>query len=126
MSRKLLFAAVIGAGMTLGSALVPTSLAAQDLAVSSGAPSLAADTTVAQVSNRATPVAAGVTRPSPVASADAVTLAAPNVGLGKNLALIGVGAAAIVLGAAVGDTPGTLMIVGGAAVGLYGLYHLLK
>ncbi|MES2523573.1 MAG: hypothetical protein V4617_12790 [Gemmatimonadota bacterium] len=43
-----------------------------------------------------------------------------------NTALMIVGAAAIVLGAAVGDEAGTVLIIGGAGVGLYGLYRLLN
>ncbi len=43
-----------------------------------------------------------------------------------NTTLILVGAAAIIIGAAVGDDAGTILIVGGAGVGLYGLYRLLN
>jgi hypothetical protein len=43
-----------------------------------------------------------------------------------NTALMVVGAAAIVVGAAVGDEAGAVLIVGGAAVGLLGLYRLLN
>jgi hypothetical protein len=37
-----------------------------------------------------------------------------------------VGGAAFVAGAIIGDTAGTLFMVGGAAVGLYGLYQYLQ
>jgi hypothetical protein len=43
-----------------------------------------------------------------------------------NTALMIVGAAAIVLGAAVGDEAGTVLIISGAGIGLYGLYRLLN
>lgn len=49
-----------------------------------------------------------------------------NSGTRTNTALMIVGAAAIVLGAAVGDEAGTVLIIGGAGVGLYGLYRLLN
>ena len=43
-----------------------------------------------------------------------------------NTTLILVGAAAIIIGAAVGDDAGTILIVGGAGIGLFGLYRLLN
>ena len=43
-----------------------------------------------------------------------------------NTALMIVGAAAVILGAAVGDDAGTVLIIGGAGVGLYGLYRFLN
>ena len=49
-----------------------------------------------------------------------------NSGTRTNTALMIVGAAAIVLGAAVGDEAGTVLIIGGAGIGLYGLYRLLN
>ena len=41
------------------------------------------------------------------------------------VALMIVGGAALVVGAVIGDDPGTLVMLGGAAVGLYGLYLFL-
>jgi hypothetical protein len=43
-----------------------------------------------------------------------------------NTALMVVGAAAVVLGAAVGDEAGTVLIIGGAGIGLFGLYRMLN
>ena len=43
-----------------------------------------------------------------------------------NTTLILVGAAAVIIGAAVGDDAGTILIVGGAGIGLFGLYRLLN
>jgi hypothetical protein len=37
-----------------------------------------------------------------------------------------VGAAALLVGAIVGDDPGTIIMVGGAAIGLYGLWLFLQ
>lgn len=45
---------------------------------------------------------------------------------GKPAALMIVGGAAVVLGAVIGDTPGTLFMVGGAVAFLYGLYLYLQ
>ena len=41
-------------------------------------------------------------------------------------ALMIVGGAALIGGAIIGGTPGTIVMIGGAAVGLYGLYHYLQ
>jgi hypothetical protein len=45
---------------------------------------------------------------------------------GKPAALMIVGGAAVVLGAVIGDAPGTLFMIGGAAAFLYGLYLYLQ
>ena len=37
-----------------------------------------------------------------------------------------VGGAAIIVGAIIGDDPGTVIMVGGAIIGLYGLYQYLQ
>lgn len=56
-----------------------------------------------------------------------VVKAAPaNANLGQARALMIVGAAALVAGAIIGDDPGTIIMVGGAVVGLYGLYQYLQ
>ena len=41
------------------------------------------------------------------------------------VALMAVGGAALVIGAVIGDDAGTLVMLGGAVVGLYGLYLFL-
>ena len=46
--------------------------------------------------------------------------------MGKPVAMMIVGAAAFVAGALIGDAPGTLMMIGGAVIGLIGLYEYLK
>lgn len=45
---------------------------------------------------------------------------------GKPVALMIVGGAAILVGAVIGDAPGTLFMVGGAVALLYGLYLYLQ
>jgi hypothetical protein len=45
---------------------------------------------------------------------------------GKPVALMIVGGAAIVLGAVIGDAPGTLFMIGGAVALLVGLYQYLQ
>ena len=58
----------------------------------------------------------------------ATTQAPPrgSAGLGQNEALMIVGGAAILVGAIVGDTAGDFFMIGGAVVGLYGLYKYLQ
>ena len=43
----------------------------------------------------------------------------------NSVALMAVGGAALVIGAVIGDDAGTLVMLGGAVVGLYGLYLFL-
>ena len=62
------------------------------------------------------------------ANIPAATSAAPrgNAGLGQNEALMIVGGAAILVGAIVGGDAGDFFMIGGAIVGLYGLYKYLQ
>jgi hypothetical protein len=45
---------------------------------------------------------------------------------GQDVALMVVGVGAMVVGALVGDTAGTIILIGGAAMALWGLYHYLE
>lgn len=47
-------------------------------------------------------------------------------GLGQSRAMMIVGGAALIVGAVIGHTPGTLIMVGGAVIGLVGLYQYLQ
>ena len=49
-----------------------------------------------------------------------------HIGAGKNVALMVVGGAALIIGAVIGGTAGVLIAVAGAAVGLYGLYNFVQ
>ena len=62
------------------------------------------------------------------ASLPAATSAAPrgNAGLGQSEAMMIVGGAAIIVGAIVGGNAGDVFMIGGAIVGLYGLYKYLQ
>lgn len=44
----------------------------------------------------------------------------------QNKAMLVVGAAGLIVGAIIGDTAGTLIMVGGAVIGLFGLYKYLE
>ena len=48
------------------------------------------------------------------------------VKIGSDLALVGVGAAAVVVGLLVGGDSGTVIAVGGGVIGLIGLYRYLR
>ena len=45
---------------------------------------------------------------------------------GQDVALMAVGVGAMIAGALIGDTAGTIILIGGAAVALFGLYHYLE
>lgn len=45
---------------------------------------------------------------------------------GSNLALMGVGVTALILGLVIGDDAGTVIAIGGGAIGLVGLYRYLR
>jgi hypothetical protein len=45
---------------------------------------------------------------------------------GQDVALMVVGVGAMIAGALVGDTAGTIIIIGGAGMALFGLYHYLE
>ena len=69
-------------------------------------------------------LAAGVRISRPASTV--APMAASGAGLSQSQALMIVGGAAILVGAIVGDTAGTVFMVGGAVVGLYGLYKYLQ
>ncbi|MDP1859916.1 MAG: hypothetical protein Q8K82_14680 [Gemmatimonadaceae bacterium] len=50
----------------------------------------------------------------------------PTVGMGSNLAMMGVGAAALVVGLMVGGNGGPILALGGGVIGLVGLYRFLR
>ena len=45
---------------------------------------------------------------------------------GQDVALMVVGVGAMIVGAIIGETAGTIIIIGGAAMALFGLYHYLE
>ena len=45
---------------------------------------------------------------------------------GQDVAMMAVGVGAMIVGALVGDTAGTIIIIAGAGVALFGLYHYLE
>lgn len=55
-----------------------------------------------------------------------VTAAPIRRGAGQDVALMIVGVGAMIAGALIGDTAGTIIIIGGAGMALFGLYHYLE
>jgi hypothetical protein len=47
-------------------------------------------------------------------------------GFGQSEILMIVGGATFLVGAVIGDDAGTIIMIGGAAIGLYGLYRFLQ
>lgn len=74
--------------------------------------------------------ASSIDRPSDAVrratAAATVPMAAERANLGAPKAMMAVGAAAIVVGAVIGNDVGTVIMVGGAVVGLYGLWKYLQ
>ena len=54
------------------------------------------------------------------------TVAPIHRGAGQDVAFMAVGVGAMIVGALVGDTAGTIILIGGAGMALYGLYHYLE
>lgn len=55
-----------------------------------------------------------------------VTAAPVRRGAGQDVALMVVGVGAMIAGALIGDTAGTIIIIGGAGMALFGLYNYLE
>lgn len=71
--------------------------------------------------------AIGIQRaPANVATASSLSKAPRRSAAQHNVALVVVGAGAMVAGSFIDGTAGTMFMVGGAIIGLYGLFHLLQ
>lgn len=106
-------------------------VAAAALGVSSPAALVLAQApAISQSQNRAGPtVSASQVGIRPAAAATKSPAPAPaeaRLGAGRNVALMVVGGAALIIGAVIGGTAGVLIAVAGAAVGLYGLYNFVQ
>lgn len=114
--------------LLITAALLPSSVRAQRIAANDSLRMavLAAPIAMAHTSNRVVPV--GISR---LARADNSGLVQTqdqgrHLGVGQNLALMGVGGAAVVIGLLVGGNSGTAIAVGGGALGLVGFYRYLR
>ena len=111
-------AATSEASMTSSALITPNAVEASNRATNSPAASAGPTNAASAVGIRA-PVAAR-------SNAGAAVAADPHLGAGQNVALMVVGGAALIIGAAIGDTAGVLLAVGGAIVFLYGLYNFIQ
>jgi len=67
------------------------------------------------------PVVEGLPGAAPVQSSGSA-----HVGAGSNVAMMGVGAAGIVVGSMIGGPGGTMIAIGGGVIGLIGLFRYLR
>ena len=127
---------VILATLFIGAALLPSSLRAQRSAAtdSLNTAHLSAAAALGPVALADAPAAArrvaavGITRRMHVnpLKLDPPQGRSGNVGVGPNLALMGTGAAGVVIGLLVGGDGGAAIAVGGGILGLVGFYRYLR
>jgi hypothetical protein len=67
-----------------------------------------------------------VSEPKVDASTKATTAPIVRRHQGNDVALMAVGVGAMIAGALIGETAGTIIIIAGAAMALFGLYHYLE
>jgi hypothetical protein len=101
--------------------LVPTLAAAQDSTGAGNSPSVKAATVGPTIEG-----SVAAFRVANVSSDSASMLLQQRQSMGRPVALMIVGGAAILIGAVIGDAPGTLFMIGGAVALLYGLYEYTK
>lgn len=127
--RLALVALVLAAAAPLGAQEISPAAAAVAPTSSSISLMALAPTTSAPVANVAssgpTFDAARAGLQAPLATGAAAP-GATRIGLGQARAMMIVGGAAILAGAIIGDTPGAFIMVGGAVIGLVGLYEYLQ
>ncbi|MGK2962073.1 MAG: hypothetical protein ACSLFK_07995 [Gemmatimonadaceae bacterium] len=120
MKRKLVTLAAIAAlGM-----VAPVSFAAAQAPVQAPVQAPAPAYSATQAGPTVSNAAVGIQRTSTANAAAPMQEA--RLGAGRNVALMVVGGAALIIGAAIGGTAGILIAVTGAAVGLYGLYNFIQ
>lgn len=130
---------MICAALLLGVAMMPATTYAQaDAAAAASAPDTVARAASLDGTTPApAPVAANAPRSGPRVAPAALIASHvtnpfdapprdPGENVGPNLALMGVGAAAVVVGLLIGGDGGHAVAVGGAVIGLIGLYRYMR
>jgi hypothetical protein len=120
-SRHALHAALV-AGLVLGAAARPAN--AQALAPRTPPADVAAPKR--PVTGPTLDAASVAVRPAETKELKLNAAAAPRRGYGQPVALMVVGGAAVLTGLIIGEDVGTVIAVGGAVMGLYGLYEYLQ
>lgn len=103
---------------------VPATARAQDVLTAPGSAPVPA-----QVAGPTVAAAAVAVQALPAATADASAEAAAmqsRMGLGQSRALMFVGLATFIAGAVIGNEAGTIIMIAGAGIGLWGLYQYLQ
>ena len=141
MSSTLARSSAILAVLFAGALVLPSSLSAQGSGTSDSAARRTAmaatrasvavsDTTPLRLVGAGPRIApAGITRleqPGLLGPAEPRRDESAHMGGGSNLALMGTGAAAVVAGLMIGGSGGSAVAVGGAALGLWGLYRYIR
>ncbi|HYC50846.1 MAG TPA: hypothetical protein VEB19_07050 [Gemmatimonadaceae bacterium] len=103
--------------------LLPTLADAQASAAAGNAP---APAQAAPAAGPTLDAAVAAFRVPSAATDSATSLLQQRQSMGRPVALMVVGGAAILVGAVIGDAPGTLFMIGGAIALLYGLYQYLQ
>jgi len=112
--------------LTAGTARAQQALAPLSPRVDVATPAPARDAAVDTALVGPTVDAARVAASEPRSHELTITTAAPRRGLGQPIALMVVGGGALLTGLIIGGDAGTVIAVGGALVGLYGLYEYLQ
>jgi hypothetical protein len=123
--------------------LLPATLAAQERAVTERQPAAASSNAPATAvpqhagttgTTTAAPVVVGAPRLAPAGIQRVATPLPvlgdgqddPHLGVGQNLALMGAGGAAVIVGLLIGGDSGTIIAVSGGVIALVGLYRYLR
>ena len=127
MSRSLLYRPSLHAtGVALLLSALAAPLAAQaNVPIAPSAP-LRDTAIIINPLYRLQPAPVGLRRSPAVADSTLPAPRAPDARVGKNLALMGVGGAALIIGLLIGGDGGTVVAIAGGVVGLVGLYHYLR
>lgn len=136
MSLHSLRSTVLLAALLIGAGTLPLALSAQEGGTddrASPAPQMSLVPTAASVDTRASSAAGPRSAPAGFTRHVAATPAAPgrpiertSRGDNTNVAMMGVGAAAVGLGLIIGGQGGTIVSLTGGVIGLVGLYRYLR
>ena len=136
MSARLRTAVPFAFALSLAPLVAASSARAQEAAVapvatSTASAAVSADAAPVAAQSAATPAPAGPTMDAAAVAvrhltSESTTAAAPRGGYGQSVALMVVGGVALLAGLIIGGPAGTAIAVGGAVVGIIGLYQYLQ
>jgi hypothetical protein len=134
MIPKLLGAAAVAAALVLGSATSSSLHAQEQVTMRDATTPLSRSPSVPEAadSGKVVPTVGPRVQPVGVVAIDSVVGTREpqdrnrSLGVGPNVAMMGVGAAAVAVGLLIGGDSGTLIAVGGGVIGLIGFYRFLR